>query len=77
MGYQKDRNIGRPVRVNRDKRGQHRPDACRRCQGRDAMHRVSTSQPDRLALRTGVGAAPDLTGSADLSGSTETKRTSP
>ncbi|MDR1154567.1 MAG: hypothetical protein LBL04_07630 [Bacteroidales bacterium] len=37
--------------------------------GKDAMHRVSTTQPDRSALRTGVGTAPDLTGSTDLSGS--------
>jgi hypothetical protein len=56
-------------------RGQHRYDACRTRRlpltpaGKDAMHRVSATQPDRSAFRTGVGAAPDLTGSADLSGS--------
>ncbi|MDR1154330.1 MAG: hypothetical protein LBL04_06440 [Bacteroidales bacterium] len=36
---------------------------------RDVACHVSTTQPDRSALRTGVGAAPDLTGSTDLSGS--------
>ncbi|MDR1153323.1 MAG: hypothetical protein LBL04_01325 [Bacteroidales bacterium] len=41
---------------------------------KDAMHRVSTTQPDRSAFRTCVGVAHDLTGSADLSGSTRVSR---